>query len=491
MISVKNLSFTYPRSEKPVLKAISFDVNPNETVAIIGPNGCGKTTLSYCIAGIFPHVLNGNVEGEIIIDDINVTKEPFEKMIGRIGYIFQNPDSQFVTLRVKDELLFGLENLDVPPEESKERFNQIVSTFGLAKLLDLQPQDLSMGQKQTVALASALVMHPKIMIFDEPGSTLDHCGKQNFLRVINNFRGRGFITLLFLHDLTQIKEIADRVIGLKNGMIFFDKPASKISDEDYYSLYDMQKTKSIEHLIELEKINEVETSVNSLSFSYPKASNKTLDNLSFSLRKNEILGIIGDNGSGKTTLLLLMAGLLNPERGGVYFGGKSAHALNFKELSKHVAILFQNPDHQIFLPTIREELSFGLKNLNLSQTEIDKRVQWAREFFEFENLEIDPHSLSFGWKKILCLASTVLMNSEVLLLDEPELGLDLYFRDKFKELLTILHERFKKTIIIASHDTELIKDFTHRVILLEGGKILGDCSNDEIDALLLNYYNKH
>ena len=464
MILVENLKFSYPHTTKPVLQNVSFEVNSSECVAIIGPNGCGKTTLSYCISGIFPHIFSHKFEGEITIGDLKVKDGPFEKIIEQIGYIFQNPDNQFVTLRVKDELLFGLENLNVSTSEIESRLAPIIQQFDLNELLNSQPQDLSMGQKQKVALASVLIMHPKILILDEPGSTLDYRGKKNFIEAIKVVKEKGITVLLFSHELSQVQMVADRVIGLKNGGILFNKPVGEVGNKDYRDLYDLDKNnKEISFTTDFKKATP-KLEINDLSFKYPRETKRALNNISFNITQNEILGLVGENGSGKTTLLLLIAGLLTPRNGAICFDHKKAHAMNFKELAKFVSIFFQNPDHQIFLPTIQEELSFGMRNLGVSEKTILERIEWAKDFFELDDIDRAPHSFSYGWRQILCLASTVLMDSSVILLDEPELGLDLYFRNKFKKLLRHLHEQYHKIIIVSTHDMELIKEFSGRVI---------------------------
>lgn len=485
MIHTNNLSFWYPRVDVPIISQINLEIETNETIAIVGPNGSGKTTLGYCLCGVIPHLINGKMEGEVIVDGKDTKKHPLEDFISDISIIFQNPDAQFVTLRVKDELAFGLENIDLPQEEIDNRVTEVVKHFGLSELLNSAPQDLSMGQKQKVALASVIAMKPKILLLDEPASTLDPRGRKRFLKVINELK-KDLTIVLLTHNFDYVKSIADRVVVLHNKTIRFDGTPDLLTKKEVLRLFDVD-----EH-----EINNLGTSgtnpfihVKNLSYKYPRSHELTLDDVSFVVNEGEVLGIVGPNGSGKSTLLLLMHGLLKANRGRVLIDGENVAKMEFPDLARKQGILFQNPNHQIFTPSIKEELSFGLKNLGLSEGEIENRIALASDFIKFGDLAKDPHSLSYGQRKLLSLATVLAMNPEIILLDEPELGMDIGYMNKFEKLLLKLN-RSGKTFVVVSHDLDLIENLTHRIIFLDEGRITDKGTTKQIIGKVRDYFDQ-
>lgn len=486
MLSVNNLSFSYPAADVTTIDKADLKIEDDETVAIVGPNGSGKSTLGYCLCGIIPHLIKGKMMGDVAVDGLNTKDHPLKDIIKNIGVIFQDPDAQFVTLRVKDEIAFGLENIDLPQEEINARLDSVIERFGLSDLLDRAPQDLSMGQKQKVALASVMAMRPKILLLDEPASTLDPRGQRKFLDAIREMKD-GLTVIMLTHNFDYVRSIADRVIVIHDKTVKFDGPPDLLDRKEVLRLFgvnDGARNKSnaappADPLIRIE----------GLSYKYSRSCKLSLDDVSFAVNRGEVLGIVGPNGSGKSTLLFLMHGLLKPLRGRVLIDGKEVSKIDFPKLAVKQGILFQNPNHQIFNPTIREELSFGLKNLGLGEEEIETRIRQVSDFLNFEDLSRDPHSLSYGQRKLLSLATVLAMNPEVILLDEPELGMDVGFMDKFEKRLLKLN-RSGKSFVIASHDLDLIEDVSHRVLFLEDGRVAKVGPTEQVMSEVRDYFDR-
>lgn len=485
MIDVNNLSFFYPLATDVTIDDISMRIEDNEVAAIIGPNGSGKTTLGYCMCGIIPHLIKGKMDGKVVIRGKNTKEHPFKEIIKDIGIIFQDPDAQFVTLRVKDEIAFGLENMDLPQNEVRARFEEVVEQFGLSNLLDMAPQDLSMGQKQKVALASVLARRPKILLLDEPASTLDPRGQRKFLDAIMKLKG--YLTILMLtHNFDYIRRVADRVIVIHGKTVKYDGTPSLLARKDVLSLFGVmdgrnQKNQSIPSSMPI-------ICVDDLSYRYSRTHKSSLSDVSFVVNKGEILAIVGPNGCGKSTLLFLMHGLFKPNRGRIAINGSEVSKMDFSDLAVRQGILFQNPNHQIFCPSIKEELAFGLKNLGLSDEAIEERIKLASGFLNLDDLSKDPHSLSYGQRKLLSLTTVLVMDPGIILLDEPELGMDIGFMDKFKKSLLKLNQ-LGKTFVIASHDLDLIENVAHKIVFLEEGRIIKMGSTRDVIGEVRDYFD--
>ena len=468
MIDIKNLHIWYPEAKTPAIENLNFSVAEGEAIAIIGPNGCGKTTLGYCLCGIIPHLLKGRMEGQIIINGNDVKNCKLEDTIRSVGYIFQDPDAQFVTLRVRDELVFGLENIGIPDSEIDERIKELVDDFNISHLWDKEPQNLSMGEKQRVILASVIALEPNILLFDEPTSNLDLRGKKEFLKVVNKFKAKGFTIILFTHDFELAKNVADRIIVLHNKTIKFDGSKDLLSSNEIHRLFEIDAKKQ-------EQVNPPEIPIQiieskNISYRHNKANRMSLKGISFTINQGEILGLVGPNGSGKTTLLYILNGLIKPNSGDIITMGENIAHINFKDFSKMQGIVFQNPNHQIFGSSIREELEFGLKNINLSDKEINERINYVSSIIKYDDFERDPHELSYGQRKLLSIATVLAMKPQIILVDEPELGVDIGGISKIKNILLDLNKQ-GTTLVISSHNLDFIEEIAHRVLFLVDGEV--------------------
>jgi energy-coupling factor transport system ATP-binding protein len=486
MLKVTDLTFTYPKQLFAVLNKINFYVQKGESLAILGSNGSGKTTLGYCLCGIIPKLINGRMDGQVIIYDKNTIDYSLHELFSDSGFIFQDPDSQFVTLRVRDELLLGIENLNIPRDEINKRLSEVIKYFNLEDLLNKSPKDLSMGQKQKVAIASIIAMGPKLLILDEPASTLDPKERNNFFNILNDLKKKGLTIIFITNNFDDVKAIAKRILVIHEGSISLDGKPEMVNSKEILQFFNVDNNIVYEKNLNIGKIK---ICVENLSYKYPNSKEFAIKDVSFTVNHGEILGVVGPNGSGKSTLLLLMNNLIKANSGQVLIDGENIKELDFHKIARKQGIVFQNPNYQIFASSIKEELSFGLNNIGCDQKEIEMRIKAVSDFVNFKDTTKDPNSLSFGWRKLLAMASVIIMDPEIILIDEPELGMDIGYIKRFEILLSKLN-KFGKTFVIASHNLDLIERLTHRIIFLEKGKQVQEGKTEEIIGGIRDYFGR-
>ncbi len=520
VIEVKDLWWKYETSKDWVLKNINLKIKEGEFVGIIGPSGAGKTTLCLCISGIIPHSIKGFMKGKVKIYGKDTRNTTLLDLIENIGVVFQDPDVQFVTMRVIDEIAFVLENQGLDRDTMIERINEALSLTGMLGFENKNPLELSGGQKQRVAIASMIARRPKIMIFDEPTSDLDPLGKREIYSTLSRLRKEYNLTIILVcHDIEELVKYADRIVMLKNGTIvregppheFFKNvrgnhiPLPQVTDFYYkllikgHVLRQNSVPLTIEEFLKLTKegfininmkrnINlnsnkrksgEVIISLRNVSYTYPDGT-VAINGVNIDIRRGEFLAIIGPNGSGKTTLLKLITGIIKPTRGSVKIFGKDSRELNISDIAFKIGFVFQNPDHQLFCSTVYEECAYALRNAGLNENEIRRRVKNVLKELDLSNFEnTPPYFLSKGQRQRLALATVLVMEPEVIIVDEPTTGQDYEQSRYIMELLKKLNNR-GKTIIIVTHDMKLVAEYAERVIVLKDGKILADAPTREI-----------
>lgn len=519
-IVVENLSFTYPDGTK-ALKGISFDVKRGEVFAIMGANGAGKTTLCYLLNGVIPNVIPGEVGGRIVVAGMEVLEHPIYDLSPKIGMLLEDPEGQLVCADVLGEVSFGPENLGLPRDEILKRIDwalKVVRLEGLEKRLSTE---LSGGQKQRLAIASVLTMLPEVLILDEPTSQLDPIGTFEVLSVIEDIKQKYDMTIIFVtHKSEQVAEFADRVMILNKGeVVALGKPSDVFQELDPMEKWGVQmiavsrlcqelrqqnvkikrlpitldeSSKLITDLLEkrkvlVKRIKKAEKNVfrqregqpileaRNLTYIYPGPPPVVaLEGVNLKVFEGEFLGIIGQNGSGKTTLVKNFLNVLQPTRGEVLFKGENIRKHHIAELSTKIGLILQNPDHQLFSMSAKEEVEFGLKNLGLPADEIEAKVDEALEFAGLkEEKDTFPFRLSFGHRRKLVVTAVAAMEPEVIILDEPTTGQDYLGRYSIMELAKRLNEK-GRTVIAITHDMDLIAEYTDRTIVMGEGKILLD-----------------
>jgi len=521
IIRISDLSFTYPTGTQ-ALKNINLRIKRGEYVVIMGENGAGKTTLSLCLNGIIPNVIEGDYEGEVYVENLKTTEHRVYILAQKVGIALQDPETQIFCPTVKTEVAFGPENLGVPREEILKRIEFSLKVTRLSGFEERSPYQLSGGQKQRLALAAAIAMRPSILVLDEPTSQLDPIGTTEVFSVVKDLNQTHNMTIFMTeHKSDDIAVFADRVIVLKDGKLIADgEPHEVFGDESLVKsaflkppqvtelIYELRKRVSIDkvpitvdeaeelirNLIMQKKIKvkpkttqvtrpdaaiantnkrEVLIETQGLWHIYP-GNVEALKDINLKIYDGDFIGIIGQNGAGKTTLVKHFNGLLRPTKGKVFVLGKDTTKVTTAELSKSVGMALQNPDHQLFATSVREELEFGLRNLNVPEEELEQRIDAALSVVGLsEHKEDYPFKLSFGDRRKLTVAIVVAMKPRVIILDEPTTGQDYKGRYEIMEIAKKLHEQ-GHTIITITHDMELVAKYAKRIIVLGLGKILLD-----------------
>ena len=530
MIQLKNVNFNYSLTQAKVVTAlenIDLEFKEGEYVSIIGPNGSGKTTLARLLNGLLLPT-----SGEVLVDGLNSKiKEDLKLIRQKVGMVFQNPENQIITASVEREIAFGLENLNLPSEEIRERVDWVLSAFHLWEYKNSAPHSLSGGEKQRLAIASVLAMRPKYLILDEPTSLLDPEGRQMFNLLVKKLVADGKVTIINITQFPEEALLAERLLVLDQGKILMDGSPEKVFDEEIkLKEIGMSTTRSlkianglkrrglsfnrkiggmedlIQELLSLPGVNynlpiipkkaeEVERSkaetpgipqieVEKVSFAYNSRNPKVaLNGIDLEIKPGEFVGLIGPTGSGKTTLAQLLDGLLFATSGLIQAEGLEIKekVSYLKRIRQKVGLVFQFPEKQLFEETVYEDIAFGPKNLGLGKEKIDTRV---RKSLEVVGLDFDvfaqrsPFSLSSGEQRRVAIAGILALEPRILILDEPTAGLDFEGVCRINKILLELNKK-GVTIVLISHSLELIAEVCKRIIYLKEGKILFDGSKAE------------
>jgi len=493
LISICDVSYIYPRSEKFALENINISIDEGEFLAVMGENGSGKTTFCKLINGIIPHLTGGRLTGNVLIGDINIKDTTVPRMADKIGMVFDDPDAQFFTSIVRHEASFGPENILLPPEEINERVDFALRVTGLAGFEERLPSTLSGGEKQRLSIAAALAMKSKILVLDEPLCRLDPDGMQEVLTVLNEIKGKFRITIIMSsHNSDLMMQYADRVCVLNKGKIvaldnvenifgcnnlleengilpvlntkLFKSNCLNKADSDLDIFHKLAPVRAGSRSNFSELINPV-IEVKNFSFNYKNGV--SIKNINLSIAEKDFIALIGKNGCGKTTLLKNITGLLNPSgTGDIFICGKNTKDLKTFDISKEIGYVMQNPDSQLFTDTVKKEVSFALKNMKISKAEINQRAEEALKIVglnSFDDFEAFPHALKRADRIKLLIACVLAMGSRIIILDEFDAGLDYNDCQKIMKLLMGLNSK-GFTIIFVSHNMFLVKEYAKRII---------------------------
>ncbi|MDD1794584.1 DUF3744 domain-containing protein [Enterovibrio makurazakiensis] len=512
-IEFKNFTFRYDALVNPTLKGINLRIEKGEKVLIIGPSGSGKSTLGQCINGLIPHAIEGHIHGELLIDGKNSQKMSLVEYTEKVGTVLQDTDSQFVGLSVGEDIAFALENQCVSVADMYPLVKATAKMVDLETLLNHAPHDLSGGQKQRVSLAGILVDDVDVLLFDEPLAALDPKTGKRTIEIIDQLhRDTGKTIIIIEHRLEDVlTHTVDRVILMDNGSIVADTTPNAIlmsgllhehgirqplylsalkhagchlSESDnpaYLNLLDVDQfaTPLLQWAEEYTPNDgqpdaEPLLNIEGLTYSYDGEKN-ALEDVSFSVNRGEIVSVLGKNGSGKSTITKLIMGVLEPDSGTICFNGEDFSQLSIFERSKKVGVVMQNPNHMISHHMIMDEVSFGLKNLGLSEEDIEQRALNALELCglsKYRHWPID--ALSYGQKKRVTIASILVMEPELLVLDEPTAGQDYRNYSAMLSFIQRLNKERGITVMIISHDMHLVLEYTTRSIVIADSKLIAD-----------------
>ena len=512
MISFKNFSFKYNNVVDKTLKNIDLTINKGEKVLIVGPSGSGKSTLSHCINGLIPFSYNGEIEGELIIDNIKPYEESLSDVSKKVGTILQDQDSQFIGLSVGEDVAFNFENNAMPLNEMKVKVIDALELVNMVDFIDHSPYELSGGQKQRVSLAGVLGSDAEVLLFDEPLANLDPASGKEIMQLINDIHEKTNKTIIIVeHRIEDVLEQPfDKVIVINKGKVQGFGTPDEILKSDLLKnnglrepLYleamklagcDISKSENLKDLNNIdEKNKEVlknwfnnETSnkdsiikeekileVKNLAFSHDGIKN-TINDVSFHLNKGEILAVLGNNGAGKSTLCRLITGILKPQKGSIFLNNQCIDSWSIKQKGSAIGYVMQNPNQMISQHMIKDEIALGLKCRNYSKEEIDKKVEEVLKIcglYPYRNWPVS--ALSYGQKKRVTIASILAINPEVIILDEPTAGQDYKHYTEFMEFIKELSAQ-GISIILITHDMQLTLEYCHRAVVLSGGEKIAD-----------------
>ena len=471
-IEISDLSFTYPGRLEPTLNHINTTVEKGDFILLTGETASGKSTLLKTINGLIPHASSGKLQGNVRLDDFNVSDLTLADIGRRVGLIFQNPDSQLFCTTVEDEIAFGLESMGTPLPHIDQAIDEALNLVGLAEFRQRETSTLSGGEKQLIALASLSAMKPQIFLLDEPTSYLDVNSSRDVLQIISELNKKFEITIIVAtHRIQTIATLCNRRWSLRNGQVTEEKSIHKIQSEKAQvwkrsAIYVQNQKK----LLKMSKT----------SFSHERKSG-ILENISLQIGYGEIVALMGRNGSGKTTLLMLMAQLLRPTSGEVTLDDFKPK----REGEGKIGFVFQNADLVLQAQTVEDEIRFGPLNFGLRPHLLEKRSDAIADIFNLSSYKHDhPYTLSGGQRQRVAIAANLSLNPDLLLLDEPTTGQDIDYLNTTMQMLCHEIINDNKTLIFSSHDTDLVLKYADRVLILSRGELAFD---DSIDKFVDSY----
>ncbi len=512
VIEFKNFTFQYRAQAKPTLNNINLTIYEGEKVLIVGPSGSGKSTISNCINGLIPFSYKGNISGSLKINGKETRDMSIFELSNSVGTVLQDPDSQFIGLTVAEDIAFKLENDCVEQDEMKEKVKITSKIVDIDNHLELAPYSLSGGQKQRVTLAGAMVGDVDILLFDEPLASLDPATGKNAIELIDEIKRKTKKTIIIIeHRLEDVLHCdIDRIIVVDKGEIVADMSpkellASNILSEVgireplyitalKYAKCEVNSNINPQHINTLnldqckdklkcwyndtfeekkEVSDEVLLELKNVKFGYEK-NREILKGISFKINKGEMISIVGKNGAGKSTISKLICGFYKPTDGEILFNGKNIINETIKERAEKIGIVMQNPNQMISKTMIFDEVALGLRVRGIDEEEIKERVFNTLKIcglYEFRNWPIS--ALSFGQKKRVTIASILVLNPEVIILDEPTAGQDFKHYTEIMEFLKELNQK-GVTIIMITHDMHLMLEYTNRAIVFSNGLKLAD-----------------
>ena len=478
MIRFEDVTYTYPFSDAPAVRDISFCVRAGELVLVSGQSGCGKSTLMRLANGLCPGYFRGELRGRVLVDGKDASHMPLRDVSRLVGTLFQDPEQQFFALGVEDELAFVHEWRGLPAEVTRKKVQSAATSFGLSGVLHHSIHELSEGQKQKVGLASVLSQEPRVLVLDEPTANLDPESTAELARRLRTLKESGMAILVVDHRLYWLEGVADRVMVMKEGEICAMGPFSLLEEESLRHSCGLRSCRvedvrrllpecsPAEDAVEEEKAG---VRVEGLTFAY-RGERNVFENAAFSLRPG-VTALIGGNGVGKTTLARLLTGLNRAQKGRFLLGGREVAA---GELTGRVGIVLQNADHQLHMKTVTQELEVCLELAGRLNRGVKREAGVSRPFCVRELLELfglealagrHPQSLSGGEKQRLVIACAFAKRPDVLILDEPTSGLDGANMLRIARVLTMLADT-GACVLVITHDLELMKISCSRALRL-------------------------
>ena len=518
-IEIKNLTYSYPGASAPTLKDINLEIEKGDFLAIVGNNGCGKSTLCKVMNGLIPHFITGEFQGDVLVGGISTLESDIGTLAQKVGYVYQDFENQIVRPTVLDDASYACMNYGM--KDYKERGMKALELCGLAGRENDYVFQLSGGQTHLLALAGAVSLGPEVLILDEPIAQLDprHADLiYEILKDLNENQGKTIIVIE--HHTEYIGDYCKNVLLLKDGRVEWKLPArealSRVEELQASNIFPPQVTLAAYELEKKGKIPSAreypstveegkkafrrltfrdqfmeylirqkkwETSVEykhaAVSYRSVKGEpRKIFEDLNLEISRGEKIALIGSNGAGKSTLMKMMTGLLKPSSGEVLIKDISTRNAKPENLSKYVSLVYQNPEDMFIKDSIENDISFAMKARGIDNWE-ERTSQLLERFRLTELKDRDGRLLSGGQMRRASLAIGIALNPEILLLDEPTANLDIATR---KEIMRTLNDMkdITETVMIATHDMQLVCEWAQRIIVLSQGKIIADGTRDQI-----------
>lgn len=519
VIEFIDYSFKYRTQKEPTLHNINLTILEGEKVLIVGPSGSGKSTLAHCINGLVPFSYTGDNTGSLRVGGKDAKESSIFELSKEVGTVLQDPDGQFIGLTVGEDIAFSLENACVPLKAMKEKVLEAAKIVGVDSLLYHSPQDLSGGQKQRVSMAGVMTNDVNILLFDEPLANLDPATGKYAIELIDDIHKNTKKTVIIIeHRLEDVLyKNVDRIILVSDGRIKADLNPNAlltmdllqtegireplyitamkyagchIREEDYPSSLDNMNMEPYKDLIRQWFSSRVEPKaapkreplleIKEVSFSYQKGE-EVLKDVSFSVYKGDMLSIVGRNGAGKSTLSKLICGFQMPDKGQILYQGKDLAGYSIKKRAEQIGLVMQNPNQMISKSMIYDEVALGLVARGVPEEKIRPRVEDTLKIcglYPFRNWPIA--ALSFGQKKRVTIASILVLNPQIMILDEPTAGQDFRHYTEIMEFLREMNEKVGITIIMITHDMHLMLEYTTRCVVISDGTLISDSTGAKV-----------
>jgi len=547
LLAVRDLAVTYEGSAAAATRGASFEIRPGEVVLLLGPSGSGKSTVALTLNGLIPQSIPAEVEGSVLVGGDDAATTPIPQLSTRVGMVFQDPDTQLVTGTLLDEVAFGPENLRLPAPEVLARAEAALRRMGLWERRHENPDRLSGGGRQRLAIACALAMESPLLVLDEPTANLDPAGIEDVYAALGEIAAAGDRAILLVeHNLDAAIRFTDRVVALDHdGRTIADGPVDAVLRERAAELHEVGVWLPIAALAGLRLrtagypldplpltpeelraglvaaasempsvpartiapssddstkiLRDRRDSASSGATAVPDAAvsvrgltltrgrTEVLHDVDLAVGGGEFVAIVGANGAGKTSLVQAIAGVVRTPRGRIDVGGLDPSRADARALARRIGFVFQNPEHQFVAHTVYDELAHSLRRQQLGDDAVRERVEAMLGRFGLEaHAQRHPFLLSGGQKRRLSVGTALIAGAPVLALDEPTFGQD---RARADELLHLLRElnAAGTTILVVTHDMQLVSEYARRCVVVGNGRILADGAAAGIlgdDALL-------
>ena len=519
IISFENFGFQYTAQAEPTLYNINLSISKGEKILIAGPSGCGKSTLAHCINGLVPNSYSGKITGKLTVNGEDAQNLGLFGLSKVVGTVLQDSDGQFIGLTVAEDIAFALENDCVPLGPMHDQVKKIAQLVDISQVLGHAPHEISGGQKQRVSLGGVMVSDVQVLLFDEPLANLDPAtGKQAIDLIDKIQKHTGCAVIIIEHRLEDVLyRPVDRMVLMGDGRILYDGSPDELLCRDLlqssgireplyvtalkYAGVQLQADMRPSYLPELRLSEEQKAQVRSwfdrqpvpapkseqpvllkaenIDFTYD-GGHHALRGISTQIHQGEMVSIVGTNGAGKSTFSKVICGFEIPQTGNLSFGGTDLSKLSIKERADHIGYVMQNPNQMISKTQIYDEVALGLRNRGVSEEEIRPRVEKTLKIcglYAFRNWPVS--ALSYGQKKRVTIASILVLEPEMILLDEPTAGQDLKHYTEIMDFLTELN-RQGVTVVLITHDMHLMLEYTPRAIVFHDGKVIADRSAAQV-----------